>query len=127
MRSLSLKLIPPIHNSFLRQVQYFANDYCIKSSKKLSTYFCVKIGHDGYIILWNLTYGKIVKKFYNSVSGNWLILSCFTLRNSETEIILKFARKKFPTEIKFDRKISNLIRNFFTLVRLLLLVKSLKR
>ncbi|CAB4032206.1 PH-interacting -like, partial [Paramuricea clavata] len=26
-------------------------------------------GHDGYIILWNLTVGKIVKKFYNSLEG----------------------------------------------------------
>ena len=31
---------------------------------------------------------------------------------SEPEIILKFVRKTFLTEIKFDRKISNLIRNF---------------
>ena len=36
---------------------------------------------------------------------------------SEPEIISKFVHKIFPTEIKFDRKISNLIRNFFTLVR----------
>ena len=31
---------------------------------------------------------------------------------SEPEIIFKFVRKTFLTEIKFDRKISNLIRNF---------------
>jgi WD40 repeat protein len=30
-------------------------------------------GHDGYIILWNLTVGKVVKKFYNSVSKKFLI------------------------------------------------------
>ena len=35
---------------------------------------------------------------------------------SEPEIILKFVRKTFPTKIKFDQKISNLIRKFFTLV-----------
>ena len=40
-----------------------------------------------------------------------LLLMC-----AEPEITLKFVRKTFPTEIKFDRKISNLIRFFFTLI-----------
>ena len=31
---------------------------------------------------------------------------------SEPEINLKFVRKTFPTEIKFDRKISDLVRDF---------------
>ena len=45
----------------------------------------------------------------------------------EAEIILKFIRKTFPTEIKFDRKISNLIRIFFTIVRFPSLVKFQER
>ena len=39
------------------------------------------------------------------------------MATTEPKIVLKFVRKTFPIEIKFDRKISNLIRNFFTLVR----------
>ena len=44
---------------------------------------------------------------------------------TELEIILNFVWKTFLNEIKFDRKISNLIRNIFTLVRPPPLVKSL--
>ena len=42
----------------------------------------------------------------------------------EPKIILKFVQKTFPTEIKFDRRILNLIRISFILVRFPLLVKS---
>ena len=45
---------------------------------------------------------------------------------TEPEIIFNFFCKTFPTKMKFDRKISNLIIIFFTLVQSPPLVNSLE-